>query len=80
MTGCWPECHPNLFHGVNFPDSVVHHQYKLLQVNFPIVIHVHARHESVDLRLRGVTAESAQQVSQLFRTNVTILVLKCLIK
>ena len=53
----------------------MHHHYELQQVNPAIVIHVYRSHQRINLRLSWIAAQSSEESAQLFRANITVLVL-----
>ena len=54
----------------------MHHHYELQQVNLSIVIHVNRSHQRINLCLCWIAAQSPEESAELFRTNITVLVLK----
>ena len=76
VTECKPESHSYFLHCICPPYGLMHHHYELHQVNPPIVIHVNRSHQRVNLCFSWIAAESSEESSQLFGTNITVLVLK----
>ena len=76
VTECKPESHSYFLHCICPPNGLMHHHYELQQVNLSIVIHVNRSHQRINLCLSWIAAESSEESSQLFGTNITVLVLK----
>ena len=54
----------------------MHQHDELQQVNPSIVIYVNRSHQRVYLCLSWIAAESSEESAQLFRANITVLVLE----
>ena len=76
VTARKPESHSYFLHCVCPPHGVMHHHYEFHEVNLSIVIHVNRSHQRIDLGLGWIVAQSSEESPQLFRANITVLVLK----
>ena len=76
VTECKPESHSYFLHCICPPNGLMHHHYELQQVNLSIVIHVNRSHQRINLCLSWIAAESSEESAQLFRANITVLVLQ----